>query len=829
MPNTPNETRNGDPTSHGDFSSPVPTSSEIHPFSAVEPVFGDVPSTGPATNAWVDSIVPAVTQPPADLGGRYRDFRPHRTGGLGRVWLVRDAVIGRDVALKELRPERAGVAALRARFLDEARVTGQLEHPGIVPLYDLISDPGRDGGPCYTMRFLAGRTFAEATREYHRTRAQGRATRLDWTALLDAFIAVCRAVAYAHARNVLHRDLKGENIVLGDFGEVFVVDWGLAKVLTGPEVAATPTPVVAPVDEERGVTQAGAVFGTPAFLSPQLADGESASIASDIYALGVILYMLLVGRLPYEGQTSADILRQIRASDPVPPRTLEPSVPLALDAICRKAIAREPADRYRSADDLAADVRRWLADEPVEAMPDPWTVRLARFARRNRTAVIATGAVLCSAVVALTVTTGLIWREQQRADQLRRRAEANFDVARGLALNMLDLAETLPAARQAEVVREGMTDMGLRTLEGFRSQRPDDHDLLQKLAKLYRYSANVHRNRNDLAVTEVSYREALAILDVLAAKAPTVEAYRDQLAETLRDHSQSLARLGRLTDASKELTRSVAVASDLRAKNPTKTDYRRTLAISRLDLADVQLLLGRFRDTETSCREVETLLQGLSEPQPFDGLLQAMAIALRAEALREQAKNAEALAAQSDAITRLRTLHELAPDDINITHVLGQVLVERVQHLSATPEGRDRARANLDEAIRSWTDLIERTPSYPLYHEWRALAFVARGRLRADTGESDAARTDLRTAVEAFEKLVSQFPNVPGYMGHLGRTYAALGRLVPPAEADALFQRAERLLQSACALAPDHALDRRSLAELRRRGPPDPRGGPGGG
>src|SRR5262249_30341551 len=161
---------------------------------------------------------------------RYTPTKLHATGGMGQVWLARDAALDRDVAFKELRPELVENPQMWRRFLSEARVTGQLEHPGIVPVYELGRQPDR-GPPLYTMRFVKGRTFSEAVKAYHAKRKEGKADPLERRALLDAFVAVCQAVAYAHARGVVHRDLKGQNVVLGDFGEVIVLDWGMARVL----------------------------------------------------------------------------------------------------------------------------------------------------------------------------------------------------------------------------------------------------------------------------------------------------------------------------------------------------------------------------------------------------------------------------------------------------------------------------------------------------------------------------------------------------------------------------------------------------------------------
>src|SRR5262249_18372232 len=144
---------------------------------------------------------------------RYALMRLHATGGIGRVWLARDSALGREVALKELRPEKSGNAAVCRRFLQEARITGQLEHPGVVPVYELARRDA-DRQPFYTMRFVKGRTLSEAAQAYHQKRSAGQADALDFPALLNAFVTVCNTVAYAHSRGVIHRDLKRQNVIL---------------------------------------------------------------------------------------------------------------------------------------------------------------------------------------------------------------------------------------------------------------------------------------------------------------------------------------------------------------------------------------------------------------------------------------------------------------------------------------------------------------------------------------------------------------------------------------------------------------------------------------
>ncbi len=309
---------------------------------------------------------------------RFRRSSLHASGGIGRVWLARDSDLGRDVALKEIRPERADDPTFQARFLQEARITGQLEHPGVVPVYEL-NRGGNEQQPFYTMRFVKGRTLSEAAQTYQAKRLAGQADALDLLALLNAFVAVCNTVAYAHARGVVHRDLKGHNVVLGDFGEVVVLDWGLAKLMDQPEREASRLPTFGGLERpgDLNLTVQGQTVGTPAYMAPEQAMGRPDLIDSrtDVYGLGAILYEILTGQPPFCGSDTEEVLRKVREEEPIPPRQLWPEVPPAVEAICLRALGKKPHDRYSSALEPAQEVQHWMAESAERKQADEQRAR----------------------------------------------------------------------------------------------------------------------------------------------------------------------------------------------------------------------------------------------------------------------------------------------------------------------------------------------------------------------------------------------------------------------------------------------------------------------
>jgi tetratricopeptide (TPR) repeat protein/tRNA A-37 threonylcarbamoyl transferase component Bud32 len=339
---------------------------------------------------------------------RYKAVQFHARGALGEVLLAQDAELNRSVALKRIQGQYADDPASRRRFLREAEVTGRLEHPGVVPVYGLVHDA--DGRPCYAMRFIEGESLQEAIERFHATDKPGRdpgERRLALRQLLTSFVTTCKTMAYAHSRGIVHRDLKPANIMLGKFGETLVVDWGLARSFERDESAPSRgEEALKPARAAgEGETRVGQMVGTPAYCSPEQASGQWDVVgpASDIFSLGAVLYNLLTNRLPYAGPGVLELIAQASTGEVIPPRKRNKEVPRSLEAICLKAMARQPDARYGTALDLAADVEHWLADEPIAALREPALVRAGRWLRKHRPLVAGLAAAAAVALVSLTV------------------------------------------------------------------------------------------------------------------------------------------------------------------------------------------------------------------------------------------------------------------------------------------------------------------------------------------------------------------------------------------------------------------------------------------
>ncbi|MBW3541712.1 MAG: tetratricopeptide repeat protein [Planctomycetes bacterium] len=512
---------------------------------------------------------------------RYDLVEEFAHGGMGRIWLANDVRIHREVAYKELLPRALRDPDVVARFVEEAQVTGQLEHPSIVPVYELGRQ--QDGTPFYSMKLVRGITMRDAIKRCHALPAGSTERRLAFVRVLREFIAVCNALGFAHERGVIHRDIKPLNVMLGDFGETIVLDWGMAKILpesalppqaTAPASAsAAPEEGDATLAESRVVstvhdsgsqehshsgtphswrrhsvttdartdgsrTEMGSIMGTPNYMSPEQALGlvDDLDTRSDIYSLGAMLYEILTGQPPVpKGLKLPQKLRFIAEERMEPPRKVDPTIAAPMDAVCLKALARRKDDRYQTALALAADVEAYLADEPVSCYREPWHVRTRRWVRRHRTLVTSAAAVL---VVLLAGWLAWSLVESRRIDA--RRTDAELAVAEARAAverGNYDAAENLLTAAQGKLAGEG----ALSTLEqSVRTQLTDVRRLResdarrrteQKLAE-----ARTAAERGDHAAA----RTALTAAAAVAGREPRLKQLSGRIAAELSSVEQTL-------------------------------------------------------------------------------------------------------------------------------------------------------------------------------------------------------------------------------------------------------------------------------------------------
>jgi len=380
----------------------------------------------------------------------YKLLRRLGQGGMGTVWLARDEKLGRLVAIKEIRKRaRDNESALR-RFRREAQVTGRLEHPSIVPVHQL-GEHEESGKAFYVMRFIGKRTLEDAITEYHERRDAGDVNPMHLHHLLTAFVTVCQAIAYAHSCNVVHRDLKPENIALDDYGQVIVLDWGLAKLTGRGEMQELFGDVELSDMAHCDESTAGQVLGTPMYMAPEQAAGRIDEIepTTDVYGLGAVLFSILTGYAPHEmshqSRTSSSRvseLFQAIVSSPAPDAlSLNPDAPPELAAICTKAMANKRYARYDSALEVADDVQRWIAGEPVSTYAEPWKMRARRWVAAHRR--ISQLAAALATVFLVTAITLSITSQQSRMVEQRNRFEGLKADGRELEVSLRGISEQL--------------------------------------------------------------------------------------------------------------------------------------------------------------------------------------------------------------------------------------------------------------------------------------------------------------------------------------------------------------------------------------------------
>lgn len=384
---------------------------------------GSADKTAAASAGELRARAPGPAADTASRLGQYRIVRELGRGGMGRVLEAVDEPLGRRVAVKVLLLPPSEKDVRCQRFLEEARIAGRLEHPGIAPIYAL--GRGTDGNVFFSMKLVTGRNLDDVLNE--RQRGNREVLReYSLPRLLSVFERIVETVAYAHSQGVLHRDLKPANVMVGTHGEVWVLDWGLAKALGKSEpVPGQPAgPAPLPPGPNQELTVAGSLIGTPQYMAPEQARGVAVDVRTDIFGLGGILCKMLTGQAPHKGPDYLGTVMNAAVGEitPVRSRTGGRHVPIALAAIAMKCLAARPEQRYASADELLADLRAYLVGDAIKARPDGALGRLLRVARRHGRAAVFCGALAAVLLIGCTLAATLIAAKDRQALDAERKA-----------------------------------------------------------------------------------------------------------------------------------------------------------------------------------------------------------------------------------------------------------------------------------------------------------------------------------------------------------------------------------------------------------------------
>jgi tetratricopeptide (TPR) repeat protein/tRNA A-37 threonylcarbamoyl transferase component Bud32 len=640
-------------------------------------------------------------------------------GGMSVVYKARQKGLNRLVALKLLRADPWLSADSLRRFRNEAEIVAGLDHPGIVPIYEVSE---RDGRLYFSMKLMDGGSLAGQLPRFM----------ADPKAAAGLVAAVARAVHHAHQRGVLHRDLKPSNILLDAAGRPHVTDFGLARR----------------VEADSSLTQSGAIVGTPGYMAPEQAAGRraAATTATDVYGLGAVLYALLTGMAPFQGETVLETLERVKEQDPQPPRRRNPKVDRDLETVCLKCLHKEPQRRYESAQAVADDLERWLSGEPIRARPSGRRERLGKWVRRRPALA---GLVMVSVLAVLGLLGGLLWHNghlREAAERERAQAEQ--------ARRQRDRAE-----EERRWARQAVDDMYSQVAERWLKRQPRMEPVQQEfLEKALRYYAREAEQEGD--DPEVRRQVALA-------------QYR---------LGTIYYGLGRSAEAHEAYGQAIALYARLAADFPGAADYQLNLAHSHLGLGNTALKLGRQEEAAGAFRDsIETVKRsGGGSPASADSLaLLVQAQDALAMTLAEAGKHADAERTYRDTIDlggrlvkessgRPESRFLLANTHNNLANLLaGNGLPGSGRNQEAEPEYR--------EAVRLFGQLAEDVPTEPNYRERWSFSLGNLAVVLLKTNRSREAVPLLRQAAALQQRLAEDFPAVPDYAWELAATQGNLG------------------------------------------------------
>ncbi len=695
----------------------------------------------------------------ASGGTRYRVLGPQERGGMGEVFVARDLELGRKVLLKQLPDRHADDPGHRASFLKEVRAGAALEHPNIAPVYDSGQYPG--GRLFQVMRLIPGGTLARAIRDHHasagKVPAAGRVLR--FRELLGHFVDACQAIEYAHSRGVLHRDIKPNNIMLGSFGETQVIDWGLARI-AGHDLSdgkGSSEEIILPADIGEGSqpTIEGQFKGTPAYASPEQADGKQDLIdaRSDVYGLGATLYCLLTGEAPFHVRSPL-ILEDVKKGMFPRPRLMRADVPPALESICLKAMAKPQEDRYQSPRDLATEVERWLADEPVRAHPDPFSVRLRRWGLRHRTAVAAAAALLLTSVVGLGI--GYAAVKEQR------------DVARENAILAKDSAELAKEAIKTFLVDfandawplvAGKEDLWIKTVEeavkagrSLLGMFPDDTELRDKLDESVLQLARLKVMVGNVGGAAPLFLEATDFLTTVAKDGPENVDAQHQLCKARYYHGAAIRKRDGAAAAEPFVRESLEVAKRFREDFPGADAAREMVGLAQWGLAETLDKLGKVDEGCMLMDEAAEMYIALAEaPEASEDLVLHTALIQceTARMFRSAGLLDEARRSSARALAWAEVFGKRADADGLSELFVGQITARALRESAAdmAPDALDALDA-LAKSITIMGGLVEKKPGVVDYRRLLVEVLIDRADRLLNLGRGSEALVDAERAVK---------------------------------------------------------------------------------
>ena len=797
---------------------------DFDPYATKAPSEADQASSdGPAGSDPFATKAPSVGTATSS-GVRFQVLRPLNQGGMGVVSVALDKELDRSIALKEIRETAADDREYRARFLAEAEITGKLEHPGIIPIYGLGTYG--DGRPFYAMRLIRGDktgSLMDAIARFHKE--PNRSDRVvEFRGLLGRFLDVCNAISYAHSKGVLHRDLKPDNILLGPYGETLVVDWGLAKAAGRAETVLHSDSEHVRLNlsgSELSPTLAGGAFGTPEYAPPEQMTGDLPNVGprSDVYGLGAVLYCLMTGQAPFsrKGIDLGKLIQKIEAGEFPPPRQIRADLSKSLEAICLKAMNRKPAERYESVQKLASDVERYLADEPIAAYREPWTLRVRRWAKRHRTGVTAAAVALVVSSVGLGAITAiqtkarnelaiknteLVDANRSLAEQ-RHRAEDREDQAIAAVRRFGDAITNEPELKNnpaLDPLRKRLLGEPLAFFRALRDRLQSDRDTRpESLARLAQASFDLGSLTDEIGDKQdalIAYQESQAILRRLAEANPAVTEFQSQLADSHNNLGALLSATGKPVEALAAYESALAIWRRLAEANPAVTEFQSRQAGSHNNIGTVLRETGKPAEASEAYESALAIRRRLAEANPavtkFQSHLAGSHHNLGA-LLSATGKPAEALAAYESALAIWRRLAEANPAVTEFQSRLAGSHHNIGNLLSDTGRPAEALEA-YESALAIQRRLAEANPAVTEFQSRLADSHHNIGNLLSATGKPAEALAAYESALAIQRRLAEANPAVTEFQSRLATSHLSIGVLLSaagkPAEALAAYESA---------------------------------------